>query len=143
MRQFIRHPIDMPVEIGMHEICGQSALQAHDISLGGLALHSEQALHPGTRVRIRIAHVEPPFEAPAQVAWCQANLEEGFELGVTFLDADDAFLARMVEQVCHIEDYRRSVQRTEGRNLSAEEAATEWIDRYAAQFPPLDPAWHH
>jgi hypothetical protein len=41
----------------------------------------------------------------------------------------------MVEQVCHIEEYRRTVQRLEGRELSAEEAAFEWIHRFAAQFP--------
>ena len=49
----------------------------------------------------------------------------------------DAFLARMVEQICHIEDYRQSVCRVEGRRLSAEEAAVEWIAQYAAQFPDI------
>jgi len=39
--------------------------------------------------------------------------------------------------VCHIEDYRQSVSRIEGRQLSAEEAATEWIDRYARDFPSI------
>jgi hypothetical protein len=43
----------------------------------------------------------------------------------------------MVEQICHIEDYRQSVCRVEGRQLSAEEAAVEWIAQYAAQFPDI------
>jgi hypothetical protein len=62
---------------------------------------------------------------------------------VTFLDADDAFLARMVEQVCHIEDYRKSVQRLEGRALSPEAAALEWIAHHAAQFPDIGPHRTH
>jgi hypothetical protein len=62
---------------------------------------------------------------------------------VTFLDAEVAFLARMVEQVCHIEDYRQSVSRIEGRQLSAEEAATEWIDRYARDFPAIAAGQRH
>jgi hypothetical protein len=61
----------------------------------------------------------------------------GYELGVTFLDAEDAFRARMVEQLCHIEDYRRSVMRTQGRELSLDEAATEWIEKFAEDFPEI------
>jgi hypothetical protein len=53
---------------------------------------------------------------------------------VQFIDADEAYRTRMVEQVSHIEEYRRSVERLEGRELSAEEAAFEWIHRFAAHF---------
>jgi hypothetical protein len=54
---------------------------------------------------------------------------------VQFLDAADAFRARMVEQVCSIERYRREVRRREGRVLSGQEAAEEWIREHAARFP--------
>jgi hypothetical protein len=137
MRQFIRHPVDVPVEIGALASAPASAVHTHDISVGGLALRSGVAIAPGADIGIRIAFVQPAFEAHARVAWCHPHEPEGYELGVTFLDAEDAFLARMVEQVCHIEDYRQSVCRLEGRRLSAEEAATEWIARYAAQFPDI------
>ncbi len=143
MRQFIRHPVDMPIEIGTAVSGPSSAVHTHDISVGGLALRSGAAVAPGTDVDIRIAYVEPAFEAHARVAWCHPHEEQGFELGVTFLDAQDAFLARMVEQVCHIEDYRQSVCRLEGRHLSAEEAAHEWIARFAAQFPEIGSSRMH
>ena len=86
----------------------------------------------------RFANVQPAFEAQAKVVWCHAQGEGGFELGVTFLDAEDAFLARMVEQVCHIEEYRAAVRRREGREMTSEEAASEWIGKYAAHFPDPD-----
>jgi hypothetical protein len=92
---------------------------------------------PGAHVHICIPYVQPAFEADARVAWCEPSEIDGYELGVTFLDAEVAFLARMVEQVCHIEDYRQSVGRIEGRQLTAEEAATEWIERYAGEFPAI------
>jgi hypothetical protein len=41
----------------------------------------------------------------------------------------------MVEQICHIERYRNDVAQREGRQLTAEEAALEWISRYASSFP--------
>ena len=41
----------------------------------------------------------------------------------------------MVEQVCNIENYRRDVEQREGRKLTTEEAAKEWIKRDASSFP--------
>jgi hypothetical protein len=135
MRQFIRHPVDVPIEIRTdHTVPGAEA-QTHDISLGGLAVHSREPVAPGALIEVRIPYVEPAFEARARVAWCHPRDGGGHELGVTFLDAQDAFLARMVEQVCYIEDYRKSVARLEGRTLSPEDAAHEWIEKYAAKFP--------
>ncbi len=139
MRQFIRHPIDVPVQIQMGDAGPPSAYHTHDISLGGLALRSGYAVAPGQQVDICIACVQPPFQAHARVAWCRPHPLSGYELGVTFLDAEDAFRARMVEQLCHIEDYRRSIYRTQGRELSLDEAAQEWIEKYADTFPQIGP----
>jgi hypothetical protein len=41
----------------------------------------------------------------------------------------------MVEQVCAIDRYRRQVLEQEGRTLSRDEAASEWITKYAGRFP--------
>ena len=137
MRQFIRHPIEVPIEVHCDEVAELAEVHTQDISAGGLALRSSQSVPPGRRIEVRIPHVEPAFEAAARVVWCRSGLHGGFELGVSFLDAEDAFLARMVEQVCYIEDYRRFVLMHEGRELSQEEAASEWIAKYAAQFPVI------
>jgi len=40
-----------------------------------------------------------------------------------------------MEQQCHlIKQYRQSILRESGRLLSPDEAAFEWIERYAATF---------
>jgi hypothetical protein len=62
----------------------------------------------------------------------------GFDLGVAFLNAEDAYRARMVEQICHIESFRRKLISNEGRTLTPEAAAREWIARYADSFPDPD-----
>jgi hypothetical protein len=46
----------------------------------------------------------------------------------------DEFLVRMREQCQRIEQYRLAVMRAEGRVLSEDEAAREWIERYAGEF---------
>jgi hypothetical protein len=37
----------------------------------------------------------------------------------------------------HIEHYRKEVERLEGRALTSQEAAGEWISKYAGDFPAL------
>lgn len=46
----------------------------------------------------------------------------------------DQFLARMESQCFQIDRYRWRISSTEGRTLSEDEAAREWIERYAADF---------
>ena len=134
MRQFIRHPTDIPIEVGARGQLAHAIHNTFNLSVGGLEFPCDREFTPGAVVEIRIPFVHPPFEAEARVAWCNAR-EDSFELGVEFLDRDDAFLARMVEQVCHIENYKKEIYRTERRQLSSEEAAMEWIIKYASRFP--------
>jgi hypothetical protein len=133
-RAYIRHPTDIPIEVSSADVSVRPVRHTHNVSVGGLAFESDTAFLPGTIVTIRIASVRPEFQTPGRVVWCGLGTQ-GYELGVEFLDPEDAFRARMVEQVCHIEEYRAEVQRTEGRTLTAEEAAVEWIAKHAAEFP--------
>ncbi len=134
MRQFIRHPADIPIELTPVDDAGVLPPRLVNVGCGGLALRSRLAYRPARVVIVRVPWVQPPFSATARVVWCRA-CEDGYELGLAFTDADDAFRARMVEQVCHIEHYRRQQFETEGRMLTAEEAAREWIEGNAARFP--------
>lgn len=133
-RRFIRHTADVPIEV--RAVRGREARRqpAINISEGGLSFVAENDIPVGTTLEIRIDSVQPPFEAKARVVWTRGE-DDGHCIGVQFLDADDAFRARMVEQVCSIESYRRQVETEEGRTLTREEAAQEWISRYAGRFP--------
>jgi predicted ATPase len=133
MRQFIRHPADIPIEI--HSTEGNQARDVTDIGYGGLCFSSRQALHTGEVIRIRIDIIQPALELPARVVWSRKR-NDGYEIGVEFTGEQDAYRARMVEQICHIEHFRQEVAQLEGRALSSREAALEWIERYAAGFPP-------
>ncbi|HEX6751033.1 MAG TPA: PilZ domain-containing protein [Longimicrobium sp.] len=133
-REFIRHTADVPIEVCAAEADGGRTQQGVNVSVGGLSFVSDQALETGSTIRIRIAEVDPPFQAQARVVWSRPE-GDGYCVGVRFLDASDAFRARMVEQVCSIESYRREVQEREGRVLTSPEAAAEWIGKYAGRFP--------
>ncbi|MEO8409201.1 MAG: PilZ domain-containing protein [Propionivibrio sp.] len=134
MRHFIRHPAEIPIEINAGGALVHGPHRANNLGLGGLAFHWEHEVDPGSVIALSIPVVRPVFSTSARVVWCRAG-QFGYELGVEFLDPEDAFRARMVEQVCHIEEYRQAVLRDEGRPIAAEEAAMEWIEKHAAEFP--------
>ncbi|TMA10996.1 MAG: PilZ domain-containing protein [Deltaproteobacteria bacterium] len=135
MRQFIRHPSDVPIEIRCAPDSGYVRRCTQNVGFGGLAFLSDMAIEPETIIALRFPYLRPVFEvAAARVAWCQ-NQGSQYAVGVQFLDSEEAFRVRIVEQICHIESYRRDVEQREGRQLTAEEAAKEWISRYASSFP--------
>jgi hypothetical protein len=133
MRQYIRHPTEIPIEIRGPAFPVERRL-ARNVGIGGLAFHATRSMEPGSLVTLRIAGVDPAFESQARIVWCRPR-DDGFDLGVTFLTAEDAHRARMVEQVCYIERYKQTVLDTERRTLSSEEAAREWIAKFASAFP--------
>jgi hypothetical protein len=110
-----------------------------NVSPGGLAFLASTCPMIGEVLRLRIPIVEPAFEADARVVWCTSEAEQ-FLVGVEFLDSKAAFRSRMVQQVCSIDNYRQEVKEREGRVLSTQEAASEWIAKYAGRFPDAERA---
>jgi hypothetical protein len=133
-RAFIRHTAGVPIEVRAVPGSEPLTLESSNVSVGGISFVSDVDFPLGSIIDIRIGEVVPPFEAHARVVWTSPEGDR-FCIGVNFLDASDAFRARMVEQVCSIERYRREVEEREGRVLTAPEAAAEWIGRYAGRFP--------
>lgn len=137
VRSYIRHPFDIPIEIVPETLEKPSDDQLKNISHGGLAFNSAVALKVGDIVRVRINLVNPDVKITGKVKWCKKKSSQ-FEVGLEFLDKGDEFKMRMIEQVCHIEHYKREVFAKEGRDISSQEAALEWIEKYAETFPKME-----
>ena len=142
IRKFIRHPVDVPIQVSNNwvededdETLDQTIT---NVSLGGLAFVSPEPLDILDRVRVCIPILERDNTLIGNVVWCE-KCDNGaeFEIGIEFEKSRDVFRLRMIEQVCHIEHYRKEVMQSEGRELSAQEAAREWISKYADDFPAL------
>lgn len=135
MRQFIQHPVNIPIDVSIACHATEAVIaQSCSLGVGGLSFLANQEISPGTHVRVRISHLSFDFNTEAKVVWCR-RCQQGSELGVEFLSADDAYQLRMFEQICHIENYRLEISRNEGRTLTAEEAASEWVIKHSADFP--------
>ncbi len=55
--------------------------------------------------------------------------------GVRFCNQGMFPRVRLLEQICHIEAYRKTQAAQCNRHLSSNRAAMEWIARYAGRFP--------
>lgn len=140
MRKYIRHPSSIPVELSMADSTAGSsdgadnAAGIHNLSNigeGGFACAVQRPLPIGARVELRIPLIWPDYRACGVVAWCRRG--PPCEIGIAF-SGHDLFKTKMIEQLCQIEDYRRQLETGEGRTLSSEAAAREWIALYAQDF---------
>lgn len=140
IRKFIRHPSGVPIEVTLDwaedendETVDQTIT---NVSLGGLAFVSHKPLELLERVRICIPVLNEENYLVGNVVWCE-KVGSGYEIGIEFEKSRDAFRLRMIEQICHIEHYRKEIEKLEGRELNPQEAAKEWIAKFADEFPAL------
>lgn len=134
-RQFIRHPSDIPINWKLGEVVPPGGEYLRNISEGGLAFVSHHEIPAGATIEIHIPIEKPEVAIRGEVVWCRPGEDGCFEVGVRFTDAGQRFRMRMVEQVCHIEQYKKELLEKEGRDLTGEQAAMEWIKRFAKDFP--------
>jgi len=125
VRRFIRHPTDIRIESTLLTPGNRYVGDAHDIGLGGLRLTLPVCPEQGSAIGIRVLYVKPPFEASGRVAWCKPH-DGGYEVGIELTCWQEKGWLRVVEQICEIERYRRSLQQQKGHDLSVAQAAKEW-----------------
>ena len=134
MRKYIRHPSTVPIYYDIIDMAAKRKDPLKNVSVGGLCFETKHLLDKGATLLIQIPLTTPTFQERGTVVWCQPS-NSHYDVGVQFMNDESGFRIRMIEQVCHIENYKRKVFEQEGRELSGEEAAIEWITRYARDLP--------
>jgi hypothetical protein len=136
MRQFIRHPASIPVQLeALDGELKHGINTLNNVSFGGISCLSSEPLEKGQTVRLKIECVNSDFEIIGKVIRCYIK-DNRYEIGIEFIvSKDQVFHLRMIEQICHIEHYRNEILHYEGRELSSKEAAKEWIEKFASNFP--------
>lgn len=134
MRKYIRHPLDIPIEYKISGESFQTRENSRNISIGGICFCVEEYIVPETILFVRIPTINPDFEAIGRVVWCLRR-QGCIEVGVEFMNDEDAMHMRLIEQISYIKSYQNEVQQKEGRELSDEEATTEWTRKFSRKFP--------
>jgi len=131
--KFVAHPKDIPLHI--EEV---DALSTHGKSLdvsgfGGISYLSNKPYKLGQSIQLRLTEIDPDFCVVGRVFKCDEEGSE-FRIFIEFPEKKDCYCVRMIEQLSHIEHYRRQAK-SQGRRLNFNEAAAEWIQKFAASFP--------
>jgi hypothetical protein len=134
MRRFLRHPVDIPIEYTISEKNSEKSAQSGNMSISGLCFIAKHCIEIDKFISIKIPLIDPDFQVQGKVVRC-VKKNEHVEIGVEFITEHEAYTTRMIEQVCYIKQYQKDIARKEGRNLTDKEAALEWIQNHAAQFP--------
>jgi DNA-binding protein H-NS len=61
-------------------------------------------------------------------------MAEGKDQSVDSASSGELFAQRMEDQCQQVERYRQKIKQSEGRQLSRDEAALEWIENYASEY---------
>jgi len=132
-REFVRHPSSIPISVRL--LNGkQGEVHLADISLGGLAFTYHWPIAVGVQIAVCVPSLADHIELSGRVVRCRGESPQ-WMIGVAFAEKEEVFRMRMVQQICHVEAYRQQVLEVENREISSDEAASEWIARNAAHFP--------
>lgn len=126
---YIQHPDNTPLSLDAYP---SSPSDQQPLPLG-LICNTLHSLPYGTLVEISSPGLAPEMSSKGQIIWCR-QLGDRYQVGVAFYSSEELYAARMLEQLCHIEHYRR-LSVTAGDRISKERAAREWIEQFAEKFP--------
>ena len=86
-------------------------------------------------IALRIPVKEKLFDIKAKVVFCKEERGSAhYRTGVSFVDSPSAFKAKLAEEVLQILEYRKSISRQLGYEISEEMAAKKWINQFATTF---------
>jgi len=130
---YSRHPTCLPAHV--REIRKPFAPDHYNAerTLGGIRINLASYIPAGAIVEVSI-EVCGRTERFRGTVHCIRSAGRRFEMAIRLTDPEQAFHARMVEQACQIEAYRRRASRREGRTLGIEQAASRWIAAHARRF---------
>lgn len=139
IRRHIRHVTGIPIEVNLEY---QQSYRAEDdtitnVSLGGLCFVADDRLDINESIQVRFPVLNQQARLDGKVVWCNKT-SKGYEVGLEFDDPEEVERLKMIEQVRQIENFRREVEQREGRKLTGEQAAREWVRKYAGDFSALN-----
>ena len=106
MRKYIRHPIDIPVSIEKEADQTNTQMTLQNCSQGGLCLRTSTTFALESRVVISMPLIASDVGLHGIVRWSIQHTDYN-EIGIEFLNADDFFRVRMIEQLCYIKHYQK------------------------------------
>lgn len=140
IRRHIRHVTGIPIQVKLDyastDFNNSSEDTITNVSLGGLAFIADDRLDINESIQVRFPILGNQTALCGKVIWCEKS-KHGYEIGLEFDDAEEVQRLKMIDQISEIEHYRQRKEAIEGRPMSSEQAAREWVKQYAGDFSAL------
>ncbi len=134
-RRFYRHPVSTPIQYQEVQTRALARTASVDVSQGGICFLAEHFIAKGAELHLSIPVSGQLFKMKGRVAYCnRVPSVNRYRTGVAFSDSVSAFHAKLAEQMNRIREYRDELAREQGRDISEEDAARAWIEKFAKQF---------
>ena len=143
-RSVVRHAIELPIRYRVlserRQMSGtRSQLtnpqKTKNISDSGLLFLATEYFKVGTLLELSLPVKEKVLTIEGCVVHASQDSESGlFRTGIHFPKIDSVFKVKLAEQVYQIDQFRKSLSRQEGRLVSEEEAAHQWIEEHSSDF---------
>lgn len=131
-RKHPRYPAALPVAFTLGEVLASESAYLNNVSAGGVSFNSMVELQPGTVIMLHLPPTRPVLRVAGRVVWCR-RMAFQYAVGVEYTGHDSALHLQLVEMALRIDAYRQETGRA-GRELTAQEAAIEWLDRFGKSF---------
>lgn len=131
--EFVAHPRDLPLEITLIEDQFFPNIDKERAGFVGITCLTSRPFHIGCSVKITLEEIDPNFCVSGRIVSCNKEAND-YTIAIEFPTKEECYCVRMIEQLSQIEDYRRQAKHA-GRRLNYNEAAAEWIQKFAANFP--------
>ena len=129
-----RHVIELPIKYKVLEDHAQPhRAETHNISETGLLFLTNEHFQSGTLLALTLQIKEKVFTVRGRVVYSTQEAAV-YHTGVQFLHPAHLFLVKMAEQLHQIDQYRKTLSKKEGHQVSEEEAAERWIQQHSKQF---------
>lgn len=128
MRDETRHPISFEITYTIEEEPSPHDDMVKNISEGGLCLLTREAIEVGSELEFTLTIGDKSYQLAGFSVWEKASSEinDVYEIGVQF-DLDSQEVATTIVQlICNLHLYRKTIEIEEGRNITLHEAALEF-----------------
>ena len=135
---FIHHPPSFP--LSYRRIRPKQQSGPTDRLNIGLCFRASEHITLGNSIEITIPIQRTQQKFHGRVVLVK-NMINYFLIGLWL--SQNAYKARAVEQICHIETYLKSKRYEDGPFVDNKRIIEEWISKYAAMFPLINFGVHH
>ncbi|MFC1553292.1 hypothetical protein ACFL7D_01550 [candidate division KSB1 bacterium] len=133
MVKFIKHLSEIPLDFQVSDITQSEEIPPFGYERTGLTVTTDNEIKKGSKVKINFPLRDKIFDVHGIVEFCKKTRNR-YEFGVVFRNSEDELRTRLIEQAYYIDKYRCDIEINEGRSLTGQEAAMEWIEKFAKDF---------